>query len=473
MLRAQLSVLAALLSSRPRPLAAPRASRVRLQDQDQQQPAERLTDVQFAARLTLLASLRESSDGKEISRLVGELGELNVKEHGMSIFAYSRANDHESALAQLQALRSRGLAPTVLIFNAALSACAKTGAWEEALALLEEMRARRLSPELVSFNAAISACARAGRWGQALKLLSTMRKVGAPPDLVSFNGALVAAREGGQGKTALQLLTQMRDRGLAPDGASYGAALSACRRSADGKSAAMLVDTMVAEGLAPSESQLVDALGACAVSGAHGEAHALWSRLGALAAAEGRPIGVRAYSTRLHERGTDGDWRGALALLDMMGAAGVPVDASCLTQALRACGRAGAHDAARVLLERSTDAYGVVLGERAWRSAMQACGKAGAPEAALALLERAIAAGAASTSVYGAAMHAIAFQPLEDPAPAATQCVELLARMHANGVSLDLGIGNAVLHACQRANDWETVREEPCAGASLSAWECP
>jgi hypothetical protein len=234
MLRAQL-VLAALLSSRPRPLAAPRASRVRLQDQKQQQPAERLTDVQFAARLTLLASLRESSDGKEISRLVGELGELNVKEHGMSIFAYSRANDHES----------------------------------------------------------------------------------------------------------------------------------------------------------------------------------------------------------------------------------------------RACGRAGALDAARELLERSADTYGVVLGERAWRSAMQACGKAGAPEAALALLERAIAAGAASTSVYGAAMHAVAFQPLEDPAPAATQCVELLARMHANGVSLDLGIGNAVLHACQRADDWETVREKPCADASLSARECP
>ena len=466
MLRVQLSVLAALLSGRGRldsqPSGRGRASRVRLQDQDQQQPAERLTDVQFAARLTLLASLRESSDGKEISRLVGELGELNVKEHGMSIFAYSRANDHESALAQLQAMRSlRGLAPTVLTFNAALSACAKTGAWEEALALLEEMRARRLSPELVSFNAAISACARAGRWGQALKLLSTMRKVGKPPDRVSFNGALVAAREGGQGRTALQLLTQMRDRGLAPDGASYGAALSACRRSADGKSAALLVDTMVAEGLAPSESQLVDALGACAVSGAHGEAHALWARLGALAAAEGRPIGVRAYSTRLHERGTDGDWRGALALLDTMGAAGVPVDASCLTQALRACGRAGAPDAARELLERSPDAYGVVLGERAWRSAMQACGRAGAPEAALALLERAIAADAASTSVYGAAMHAIAFQPLEDPAPAAIQCVELLARMDATGVSLDLGIGNAVLHACQRANDWATVREKP------------
>jgi len=160
-------------------------------------------------------------------------------------------------------------------------------------------------------------------------------------------------------------------------------------------------------------------------------------------------------------------------LLDTMGAAGVPVDASCLTQALRACGRAGALDAARELLERSADAYGVVLGERAWRSAMQACGKAGAPEAALALLERAIAAGAASTSVYGAAMHAVAFQPLEDPAPAATQCVELLARMDANGVSLDLGIGNAVLHACQRANDWETVREKPCADASLSAWKCP
>ena len=77
MLRVQLSVLAALLSGRGRldsqPSGRGRASRVRLQDQDQQQPAERLTDVQFAARLTLLASLRKSSDGKEISRLVARL----------------------------------------------------------------------------------------------------------------------------------------------------------------------------------------------------------------------------------------------------------------------------------------------------------------------------------------------------------------------------------------------------------------
>jgi hypothetical protein len=66
---------------------------VRLQDQKQQQPAERLTDVQFAARLTLLASLRESSDGKEISRLVGELGARALRSRNLGLLDRSLSGD--------------------------------------------------------------------------------------------------------------------------------------------------------------------------------------------------------------------------------------------------------------------------------------------------------------------------------------------------------------------------------------------
>ncbi len=161
-----------------------------------------------------------------------------------------------------------------------------------------------------------------------------------------------------------------------------------------------------------------------------------------------------------------------------MSTAGVAVDDACLTQALRACGRAGASDAARELLERSQRAYGLTPGDRAWRSAIQACAKAAQPNAALQirkLLDEAVAAGAAGQGVWGAAMHALAYQPSAPPeahdgappdahdgaspgSPAA-QCLALLCRIDEEGIRLDLGMCNAVLHACQRAGDWAAVRE--------------
>ena len=418
---------------------------------------------QQSERLALITSLRQSCDSEEVSRLIAELGELrDVKEHAMGIGAFARARDAQSALGLLDEMQLRGIAPNVFAFNAALSACAKTGEWERALGLLDEMRANRVAPELLSFNAAISACARAGRWGKTLSLLSTMRKAGQPPDLISFNGALVAARAGGRADVALQLITQMRDREIAPDAGSYGAAVSACRRAGDGASAAALVESMVAEGLAPSESLLTDALGACAKSGAHAAAAGLWARLESMSG--GAPLGAKAYAARVHERGTAGDWEGALALLDAMQHVGVAVDAACCNQAARACGLAGsaaAAEAALSLLRRSAKDYEVVATDRMWRSAIQACGAASqGADAVLELLDEAAAARASAVGVYGAAMHALAYGgggSAEGRGEARTRCLALLARMDGEGVAPDVGVFNAALHACQRAADWQQV----------------
>eukprot|EP00973_Karenia_brevis_P028526 3931391-Karenia_brevis.AAC.1 len=61
-------------------------------------------------------------------------------------------------------MRSRGLSPNLISFNAAMSACEKGGQCQRAAPSLNEMRMGSLSPNAISFSAAISACGKGGRW---------------------------------------------------------------------------------------------------------------------------------------------------------------------------------------------------------------------------------------------------------------------------------------------------------------------
>ena len=76
----------------------------------------------------------------------------------MAISAWGRARQPQRSLALLDEMRTRGVEPDVISFNAAISACGKGEQWERALSLLEEMQSRGLEPDVTSFNAAISAC---------------------------------------------------------------------------------------------------------------------------------------------------------------------------------------------------------------------------------------------------------------------------------------------------------------------------
>ena len=58
---------------------------------------------------------------------------------------------------------------------------------------------------------------------------------------------------------------------------------------------------------------LTDALGACAVKGqAPALAERMWAMLVEQSRASASPLGVKAYNARILERGTAGDWEGAL-----------------------------------------------------------------------------------------------------------------------------------------------------------------
>lgn len=64
------------------------------------------------------------------------------------------------------------------VYGAALSACARAGAGRDALALLERMRARGVAPDMGCYSGALHALQAAGEWREVYDLLHSMRADG-------------------------------------------------------------------------------------------------------------------------------------------------------------------------------------------------------------------------------------------------------------------------------------------------------
>ena len=57
--------------------------------------------------------------------------------------------------------------------------------WPVALSLLEDMRSDGVAPSVVTFNAALAACERGGAWEEAECLLVEMEQAGVAPDRIT------------------------------------------------------------------------------------------------------------------------------------------------------------------------------------------------------------------------------------------------------------------------------------------------
>ena len=96
--------------------------------------------------------------------------------------------------------------------------------------------------DVPSFNAAITACSRSGQWELSLALFREMTKLGVGPDVVSYNSVMSALGGAKEWKRAVSVLREMTPNesgsagaggggdgsDVSPDHVSFATAIQAC-----------------------------------------------------------------------------------------------------------------------------------------------------------------------------------------------------------------------------------------------------
>ncbi|CAJ1382686.1 unnamed protein product, partial [Effrenium voratum] len=117
-----------------------------------------------------------------------------------------------------------GLTPDRILYNSAISACEKCGAWSTAVALATTGMA-----DVVSFTAAISACEKGGRWRVGISLLRALPARFLRPGVIGCNAAISACDKGGAWAHVMSIVRTFVKRDVAPDIISHTACFGAAR----------------------------------------------------------------------------------------------------------------------------------------------------------------------------------------------------------------------------------------------------
>ncbi|CAE8585467.1 unnamed protein product, partial [Polarella glacialis] len=195
-------------------------------------------------------------------RLLRSLGHLRVQadilSYNTTVTALERSTQWPAAIALVEESINRRLQPSLVTFNALLSAGAKGSLWRRTCSLLWDlwapaerehrrqgpspcvveddvvraaMRAASLVPEGVSFVSALAACAEASEWQAALGLLGQAESIvqGTPVTAAAaITATMVACSRASHWNLGLELLSRKLAKRLAPDASLLGAAIGAC-----------------------------------------------------------------------------------------------------------------------------------------------------------------------------------------------------------------------------------------------------
>lgn len=200
---------------------------------------------------------------------------LNAVMGSAAISCLGRAGRLEDVLALTSELQSTGVA-NLIVYNACIDACAKSGHASAAEKILSVMVAAGLTPDVTSYNCVINAAGKQGDWKRAMKLLDSMRQAGLEPNEVSFTSAMGAARHNRQAK---KLVERMKEDGVGMDEGMYVAAMA--RTAGDGRmeETLSLLDQAESDGLPLSLPMIHCAMDACAKAGKFSKASAFMDKL--------------------------------------------------------------------------------------------------------------------------------------------------------------------------------------------------
>ena len=160
----------------------------------------------------------------------------NVFTFGALLSTCARARDASRALKILDIMESKyEVHPNVVVYGSAMSACERSNPVRHTKAL--ELLQRAIDDETITtstilFNTAMSACARAGNHQQAITLINDMEdKYGVAPDEISYATVMAACERCGQWYDVLHY-ADLCEETFVLDGVACSSALKACQQLA-------------------------------------------------------------------------------------------------------------------------------------------------------------------------------------------------------------------------------------------------
>jgi len=174
----------------------------------------------------------------------------------------------EEAFLVLDNMRKRSVEPNSVAFAAVIGACATAcsqikqsdegkdlnGPLKKAIRLFNVMRKDEsiLSPDVLVYNAAIRACAEAHDFKRAVKLYDAMELDGVSPNAFTFGALMTACERVGKTDGLNKVFSLMKQVAISPTNVIYGAAISCCRKAGDEERALLLLRKMVQEKVRPN-----------------------------------------------------------------------------------------------------------------------------------------------------------------------------------------------------------------------------
>jgi len=357
----------------------------------------------------------------------GKRSELEVQKVTASLL--KRGGSFATNMRLFNALKDAGIRPSLITYNAAISACGKAGRSEEALALIAELqqlgeRDPSMRMDLFTYNAAISACGNAGQPDQALALFDELKQRAGKhpalrPSIVSYGAAISACAKAGRAREALALLQELEsigahDPAMRPNEIVYNAAISACAKAGLADEALALlheVKTRAARGEPVRLNAITynSAIYACGKAGRADDALRLLEELERLALADSSiSVDLITYNSAIFACANGGRRDGALALLDKLRGLGerdssMRPTVTTYNAAIGACEKAGRADDALALLNELKELARRDASMRpsvaSYSAVIAASGKAGRVDQAMALLTELIDMAACDPSI--------------------------------------------------------------------------
>ena len=146
------------------------------------------------------------------------------REFNNEIARLGKAGQWQDALEMLQAMEGQGFPPTLVSYNAALSALTKNAQWEQGLEMFEKVfrdcqgnEAKLMKPDSFSYAAALSACAQTRQWQRALALFREMEAAGVEPNVFTYSSLIAACERSEQPAKAAEIFEEMQARGTPGD----------------------------------------------------------------------------------------------------------------------------------------------------------------------------------------------------------------------------------------------------------------